>query len=184
MIQNDEDSAKFEVSLKYVQEHVFAEAANRAQGEMIGILVHIFITMRDSKIMKDVAIDLHEAVLVNVCTAFYADLFRIEAFHSLHYAADDHKKAALLFKWISRLRPVTPRGNAPHKLKGLAVKANGVFAMLCAFSFLDIPPFTPIHSERDHIIYSSIYRDLQPQEWAMIFYLLEKLYKKLGLAAK
>jgi hypothetical protein len=179
MTQNDAESAQFAASLQYVQDHAAPEAKKRAP-ELMGVLGHHFFALRESPLMTGVDIYLNEAVLAHACNAFYADIFRIEAFHSVHYAADDHKKAAHIFKWISRLRPIYPNRDNPHGLKGAAIIANSMFAMLCACTFLKISAFTPTPNEREHINYSSIYRDIHPQEWSMTFYLLEKLYAETG----
>jgi hypothetical protein len=173
MTQDSNHSNQFTERLQYVQEHVQEEAAKHAI-KLVETLGRLYFALRDAGLMKGVT--LNGAVLVHACNAFYADIFRIEAFHPLHYAADDHKKAAHIFKWISRLRPIIPLVKDPKKMKGGAMSANSVFAMLCAFTLLKMRPFSPSPCELDHILYSSIYRDNQPQEWAMIFYLLEKWY--------
>jgi len=171
MAKNDNDSEIFDKCLKYVQENVTKEALKRAQALMKTLGWHYF-KLRDSKLMDRVDLFLDEAALAHACSAFYADIFRVEAFHSVN-PTDDHKKAAHIFRWISRFRPVRPKENSPTSLKGAAVIANGMFAMLCAFTFLNINAFTPSQSERDHIVYTSMYRDIDPREWAMIFYQLE-----------
>jgi hypothetical protein len=175
----DKESEKFDDYLKYVQENVTTEAKKRSQ-ELVATLGYHFFLLRDSKAMAGAQIYLNEAVLVHVCNAFYSDIFRINGFHAVSNAPDEHKKAAHIFKWISRLCPVYPATNDQSKLKGIASKANSWFAMVCALSFLEINAFTLSASEREHIIYSSTYRDIQPQEWSMIFYLLEKLHIDTG----
>jgi hypothetical protein len=176
MPTDDKDSGQFDELLLQVQKRVPGEAQKRAR-ELAKTLGRIFSWLRYSKLMVGTNVYLNEAVLIHVCSAFYADLFRLEAFHPAR-PADTHKQAAHIFKWISRLRPVYPEAQNPQKLKGLAVTANGIFAIYCALSFLDMEPFVPTASEREHMLYSSTYRDIHPQEWAMMFYLLEKLHKK------
>ena len=171
MAKNDKDSEIFDKALKYVQEHVTEESLKRAP-ELMKTLGLLYFKLRDSKLMKEANIFLDEAALAHACSAFFADIFRIEAFHAVN-PADNHKKAAHIFRWISRFRPVRPKENSPTSLKGSTIIANAMFAVLCAFSFLNIKAFTPSSSERDHIIYSSIYRDIDPRDWAMIFYQLE-----------
>jgi len=172
MTKSDRDSEQFDAYLKYVQTHVTEESLKRAP-ELMGTLGLLYFKLRNSKLMAEANICLDEAALAHACNAFFEDIFRVEAFHPVN-PADNHKKAAHIFKWISRLRPVHPEENNPTTLKGGAIIANGMFAMLCAFSFLNINAFTPSYSERAHIIYSSMYRDIDPREWAMIFYQLEK----------
>ena len=166
---------KFDNSRQYVQTHITDEVKKCAP-KLMDTLGSLFFKLRDSKALNGINIYLNEGVLAHACCAFFADIFRVEAFHPV-LAADDHKKAAHIFKWISRLRPVIPGEEGdPINLKGAAIRANGMFALLCAASFLDTKAFTPLPNERAHIIYSSIYRDIIPQDWAMIFYLLEKIH--------
>jgi hypothetical protein len=65
-----------------------------------------------------------------------------------------------------------PINDNSAELESTILRANALFALACALSFLDCADFPD--NEREYIIYASMYRDIHAREWSMIFYLLEQ----------
>ena len=110
-------------------------------------------------------------LLAFAAESFCEDMLRVKGYHDIAYA-DNHKYAAHIFKWLSRMRPIKPINDHVKGLKKEELYSNALFALACAQSFLKCSDFSA--EENQYIVYSSMYRDIHAREWSMIFYLLEK----------
>jgi hypothetical protein len=113
------------------------------------------------------------ASLAQAAVAFWEDILRFKSYHTIVYS-DEHKRAAHIFKWISRMRPIKILVDSCSisEIEEPYLRANAFFALACAMSFLKCDDFS--QEETKYIIYASMFRDIHAREWSMIFYLLEK----------
>lgn len=116
------------------------------------------------------------SLLTHSCLSFLIDIERHMPFHNIKIP-NNHKKAAFIFKWISRIQPVHPLPNYCPDLTGYENCANANFALICALSELKVDVYKFMKTDESKVIrYSSVYRDINPESWAIIFGLLEKNY--------
>jgi hypothetical protein len=145
------------------------------------VLAKLFENFLPSEEARGCHVILVRSVLFQAYISYVLDLDRHAQFHNLKLAAE-HKHAAFIFKWISRLRPVQPKDTGRMEPLGCELEANGRFALACALLKLDatcdaIPPTEGFPAEgylAKHLIYASTYRDIEPTSWAMIFAMLNK----------
>jgi hypothetical protein len=165
----------FESLLDKARDGLPEEARKRAE-ELMPSLGEIFFIYKNTCHYEN-RIVLSEGILAQACISFWEDILRVKAYHTVHYA-DGHKKAAYIFKWITKLRPVKPLVDYSKVLFDAEIEANSKYALYCALAFLKIKMPYINESELKYIIYSANYREIHPEEWSMIFYLLEKFYMK------
>lgn len=135
----------------------------------------LFNIMKSSPPFQGRGVFLNKIILAHACVSAVIDIDRHIIFHDIKIA-DNHKRAAYLFAWISRFRPVKPE-NDHAELAIHELCANAYFALHCSLRYLKIDYEKLISSpEFNYIVYSSIYRDIQPEIWGIIFCLLEKQY--------
>lgn len=115
-------------------------------------------------------IHLNEDLLLQATISYYVDLYRVMGFHNID-EADNHKQAAYLFKWLTKLRPIKAVIDNAPELKYSETYANSFFAYLCAKMYLDIGSLAT--HEMQYVLYSASHRDIHPEEWAAIFYFME-----------
>lgn len=115
-------------------------------------------------------------LLTHACMSAIIDLERLSSFHGIRMP-DNHKKAAFIFKWISRLGPVKPLSDYSATLEKHELFANAAFSAICALSHLDADMDAIAGSpEFPAMVYCSMYRDIVPETWALTFYLIERLH--------
>lgn len=111
--------------------------------------------------------------LADACESCFIDLERHKDFHRLDIA-DRHKMAAFLFKWLAKVRPIAISSYVTDTNADYALHINSYFALMAALGELnmDIYDFesTPVYK---HIIYAASYREINAQNWAITFCLLE-----------
>lgn len=112
-------------------------------------------------------IHLNEDLLLQATISYYVDLYRVMGFHEID-EVDNHKQAAYLFKWLTKLRPIKAVIDHTPNLKYSETYANSFFAYLCAKMYLDIGSLAT--QELQYVLYSASHRDIHPEEWAGIFY--------------
>lgn len=147
--------------------------SKRCGKELAKRLVKTFSLMKFS-LFQGRGIVLNEATLIRATISFWEDILRVKAYHPID-RAEKHKKAAYIFKWISKFRPVKPLVDHPDKLTNAEMNANPMYAWLCASGYLKCKRDLP-EEETKLIIYFSTYRDIHPDEWTLIFAYLERLY--------
>jgi hypothetical protein len=163
----------FEATLGLCAEKLPKVAALRAKDTYRALLEWYSKFFASPPYQKRGVIQLNKPLLRLVAESFWQDLLRLKAFDPMDFA-DNHKQAAYIFKWISRLRPVIPCDNIGELEVGV-LQANAWFALHCAQCFLGVHQFSV--EEEAYIVYASFYRDVRPEEWSMIFYALEKADK-------
>ncbi|MDR0465732.1 MAG: hypothetical protein LBH94_00065 [Deltaproteobacteria bacterium] len=136
-------------------------------------LSKVFHKMWSGPPFQCTGIVLNEATLLRATVSFWEDILRVKAYHPVEHA-DEYKKAAYLFKWMAKMRPVKPLVDHPDIIRPQDMNANALFAWLCAQGYLKIGVLPG--QELKRVIYSATYREVNPDEWATIFYLLEKTY--------
>jgi hypothetical protein len=163
---------EFDQHLRFVQTNLRKTAQPLAM-ELSKELTRLYYEYRELPCFQKNAdkICFFEFDLWRAMIAMWEDLLRIEAYHNVHYA-DNHKKAAHIFKWICHFRPIATNID-PKDMEPWEFFINELFAFLCAKLYL--PKMGEItRSEQDTIFYSAKYREIHANEWAMIFYLYEK----------
>ena len=151
----------------------------KERGVLFSNFLHTLWEKFYSSVYHEKNLSMNYIVLARVVESFWEDILRIETYHDVN-PSDRHKLAAYLFKWLSRMQPITPTisfENLEKELSFEILQANALFAMACALSFLKCSDFS--EDEKDYIIYSSMYRDIHAAEWTMIFYLLETLHSEV-----
>lgn len=119
---------------------------------------------------------LNTALLFHACISILIDLERHKEFHPLIEPAH-YKKAAFVFKWLSRIQPVKPVTDYTKELSQEEVSANARFATIAALSYLQLDIETLIQSKDwKELIYSAMYRDIVPETWSLTFKLLSLVY--------
>lgn len=167
-----EASPQYLALSKKCREALIVEA-QRCGKELTKRLARTFIKMK-AKHFQGHGIVLNEATLMRAAISFWEDILRVKAYHPIN-RADKSKKAAYLFKWIAKMRPVKPLVDHPERLTNAEINANALFAFLCACGYLKCRKALP-KEELHRIIYSATYRDIHPDEWAIIFEYLERVY--------
>lgn len=149
------------------------EEAQRCGQELAKRLAKVFTLMKLS-LFQDRGIVLNEATLLRATISFWEDILRVKAYHPID-RAEKHKKAAYIFKWIAKMRPVKPVVDHADELTNAEMNANAMFAFLCACGYLKCKKSLPA-DEIQRILYSATYRDVHPDEWTIIFDYLERVY--------
>lgn len=142
-------------------------------------LAGLFTSIRQSPLYRTANLRLDTVTLMHACEAYQADLDRHAVFHGID-CPDGHKRAAFLFKWICKFRPVgfiSPTGVPPEAL----LYVNAWFALAAALGNLNVDSTALRKSTLvPYIVYSGTYRPITPEAWAIIFCLLELQFCKRG----
>ncbi|MBD5417366.1 MAG: hypothetical protein HDR50_06850 [Desulfovibrio sp.] len=147
--------------------------AQRCGRELAERLSKVFYQMKGA-LFQGHGIVLNEATLVRASISFWEDILRVKAYHPID-RAEKHKKAAYIFKWIARMRPVKPLVDNPDRLTSAEMNANAMFAFLCACGYLNCRRNLD-EEEIRRILYSATYRDVSADEWAIIFGYVELVH--------
>lgn len=135
-------------------------------------LAGVFTTISKSPLYREAHLRLDIVALGYACEAYHADLAKHASFHGIA-CPDAHKRAAFLFKWICKFRPVTPvspSGVPPEAL----LNVNSCFAMIAALGNLSVDTVQLYASTLvPHIVYIGTNLPINPESWAVIFCLLE-----------
>lgn len=116
--------------------------------------------------------------LTDACESTFIDLERHKDFHRLEIA-DRHKRGAFLFKWLSRIRPITLLAYKQGPGAGKAIHVNGWFALMAALGELNVDVHQFAYGKLSHhMIYTASYRDIHAESWALTFCLLESQFPK------
>lgn len=110
--------------------------------------------------------------MTHTCISFWEDIIRLQAYHPINLP-DRHKYAAFIFKWISKSRPIKLKPNCKSLGRPeIYMHINAMFAFSCAFGFLNCQK--PSSVEFDCIAYSGTFREIHPEQWALLFHFMEK----------
>ena len=139
-------------------------------------LLKFFYEVRRSLEAQSIGASVNPLFLASACESCLIDLERHRDFHRLDIA-DRHKRAAFLFKWLSKMRPINLLAHRLGPGAGRAVHVNGYFALMAALGELeiDVHKFAPTPMVQ-HIVYAASYRDINAENWALTFCLLEMLF--------
>ena len=136
-------------------------------------LMEFFTKVNRTLAKKKIAASINPLFLADACESCFIDLERHKDFHRLEIA-DRHKMAAFLFKWLAKVRPIAISAYEQGPNADYALHVNAYFALMVALGELnmDIHEFalTPVYK---HMIYSASYRNINAQNWAITFCLLE-----------
>lgn len=175
-------SDEFEEHLRFCQENIHGEAL-RLTNQTFPLLYDIFSYLLATDYFYRYAglVQLNNYLIKRACISFWEDLVRVRGYHPIDYP-DGHKLAAYMFKWINKLRPIEfiDLEKIPDDIENTLLHINGVYSIHCALSMpgLNIGEITC--NEFENMLYTAMYRDIHADEWAMIFYLLEKLYPNIS----
>lgn len=148
------------------------EAADNKSNE----LSEFFAEIQESVAPESIGLTLNTLFLADACESCFIDLERHKDFHGLDIA-DRHKRAAFLFKWLAKMRPINVSTYKKGPGKGKAIRINAYFALLSALGELkiDMRRFAPTKIAQ-HAIYAASYRDIHAESWALTFCLLEMAF--------
>jgi hypothetical protein len=125
---------------------------------------------KNKEIYKDY-IYLNDDLLNIVVGSYFDDIYRFKDY-SNSSLADNHKQAGYTIKWISKIKPIQINQHAPTDKNILLV--NSSFALFAGFTFLDKNVTNIISaSYLDHLIYSTLYRNISGRQLASTMYVLE-----------
>lgn len=149
---------------------------NDLEKKMTVRLTKVFYLMK-SQLLQNRYVTINEATLARACTSFWEDILRVKAYHPIN-RAEKHKKAAYIFKWIAKMRPVKPIVDHVDALTNEEMDANALYAFLCASGYLNMHLVLQKH-ELKYIFYSATYRDIHPDEWILTFDYMERIYSNI-----
>ena len=116
-------------------------------------------------------IHLNDDLLSIVVGSYFDDIYRFKDYSNSNLA-DNHKQAGYTIKWISKIKPIQIKQSTPTDKNILLV--NSSFALFAGFTFLDNNVANIISSSYlDHLIYSTLYRDISGRQLASTMYVLE-----------
>jgi len=123
---------------------------------------------------------LNKYILAHAIESYFCDLYRLTLFRGI--TADNHKQAAFLLKWITKLRPVHIHADAVNPSVPVLV-SNEYFAVTMGLIVLFRSVLTPakvIIDEADYIQNLSYllhyHSSISPEQLASELYQLEKRY--------
>lgn len=155
-----------------MDENRFESIRQAAWKEALG-LMDFFTQVNHTLARNRIAASINPLFLADACESCFIDLERHKDFHRLDIA-DRHKMAAFLFKWLAKARPIAISAYVTGPKADYALHINAYFALMAALGELnmDIHEFalTPVYQ---HMIYAASYRDINAQNWAITFCLLE-----------
>ena len=115
--------------------------------------------------------ELNTDLLQLVTGSYFDDIYRFKDYSNSNLA-DNHKQAGYTIKWISKIKPIQIKQSTPTDKNILLV--NSSFALFAGFTFLDNNVANIISSSYlDHLIYSTLYRDISGRQLASTMYVLE-----------
>lgn len=135
----------------------------------------------NARLFAGLSLQCQQETLLAACESLLLDLERTKQFHGMDLS-DRHKRAGFTYRWLTRFRPLHCKET--KGLSNLGLKANDMFALRCAMKFLkvNVPAGNrELCVEANNILYSSQYRDLKGEEWALVFYFMEKKYPRGSL---
>lgn len=141
-------------------------------------LSDFFDEVQESLRPEKIEVTLNTLFLSDACESCFIDMERHKSFHRIE-TPDRHKRAAFIFKWLARIRPINVAAFIRVRGNGKVARINAYFALLCALGELnvDMAAFSRTKVAM-HIIYSAAYRDINPETWALVFCLLERQFPK------
>lgn len=137
-------------------------------------LIRTFYAMR-RQLFAGYGVVLNEAALLQACIAFWEDILRIKGFHPIN-CADRHKKAAYIFKWVAKMKPVKAIGDKPDLVSDKELNSNAIYALLSAFGFLKCSLSVLYSPVIKPFLYAATYREIDPDAWTIIFEYFEDKY--------
>lgn len=155
-----------------MDEERFKLIRQRAWEEALTLL-EFFTSMNGTLAQKKISASINPLYLADACESCFIDLERHKDFHRLDIA-DRHKMAAFLFKWLAKARPIAISAYVPGPNANYALHVNAYFALMAALGELNINihefAAAPVYQQ---MIYAASYREINAQNWAMTFCLLE-----------
>jgi hypothetical protein len=130
------------------------------------------VFLKKNHILLTDSVYLNEDLLTLTVKSYYDDIYRFKDYSGSKHA-DRHKQVAYTIKWISKIKPIQIKPGFSANKHSLLV--NSSFAIFVGFIFLD-----PIISENiptpflEHLIYSTLYRDISGKQLAGTIYLIEE----------
>jgi len=130
-----------------------------------------FIERKEDIVKK--AVYLNKCLLHFVVKSYYDDIHRYKDYCGSKWA-NNHKQAAYTIKWIVKFKPVQIRENydSGSVLSNEIVDINLIFALVCAFSFLNRKSIDLIFKEKKEVdkYNLSLPREKQEKEGKQSFY--------------
>jgi hypothetical protein len=105
------------------------------------------------------------------------DVYRLKFFRGIHHE-DNHKRAAFLMNWITKIRPIQIITMTKPLLK-MDCYANELLALFVGLDILDISPKwlkDTLPEYFSNIVYLLHFHSCEPEQLASELFLLDKLY--------
>ena len=115
---------------------------------------------------------LNKDLLYIAIKSYFDDIEKFKQY-SGSILADQHKQAAFTIKWISKIKPIQINPN--FKINKQIILINSLFAIFTGSSFLlKVTPENIPMNYYKHLIYSTLYRDIDAKQLAGALFLLEE----------
>lgn len=131
-------------------------------------------------LFRSTPVSMIAGILYWTCLSYYIDVARQAVYHKINNA-NKYKRAAYLFKWICKLRPIKCNNQYAFNLGREEMFANELFALYAALCELAdsslIYKFGNMSKEElEFFMYMGAYRDVSPKDLELTFKLLEHKY--------
>ena len=127
--------------------------------------------LKKNQLLLENSVYMNNDLLELVVKSYYDDVYRFKDYTGSEMA-DRHKQAAFTIKWISKIKPIQIKEGS--KANKYILMVNSSFAVFLGFSFFD-----PVVSKKvsapflQHLIYSTLYRNISDKQLAASLYLME-----------
>ena len=141
-------------------------------------LCGLFTKVCPSLLFRGAGLLMNTLALANACEACVHDLGYHCRAHNIS-EPNDPKKAAFLFKWICKFRPIYPRSPLPKIPPDALLHVNSWFALVAALGNLDVDPVKLYKSPLvPYIVSAGTYTPINPETWAILFFMMECTFRK------
>lgn len=155
----------------------------KAAKEKADDLQEFFYEVKKTLVPDGIGTTINTLFLTDACESYFIDLERHRDFHRLDIA-DRHKRAAFLFKWLARIRPINLSAYKQGPGAGKAIHVNAYFALMAALGELNVDVHKLAQTAAvQHFIYAASYRDIHAESWALTFCLLEMAFPEMEFPA-
>lgn len=152
--------------------------AMESSEELTLSLMGLFHKISQSPLYENGHLHLNTLALAHACDACLSDLGAYCAFHEIS-EPDAHKRSAFIFRSLCRFRPLYPDSPLVSVPPEALLHLNSYFALAAALGNLDVDAAKLYESSLiPYVVYEGTYSDIKPDTWAMIFFMMEKVFPK------
>ena len=153
---------------EYLQERFVKE---KTRFDTLKSMYQSFCLSLSDETVKSIRID--GGILYLVVKSYFDDIYRFKDYTGSKLA-DQHKQAAYMIKWISKLRPIQIIADIPYSDE--IVWINSSFSIYTGLNFLHVPNIFEHVSESlyETLMYTTQYRYVSGKQLAPLLYLIEQ----------